>query len=504
MRCGYLLLLLLLGGLRAHGQAPAWRPFRPGFIYGFSASSPTPPTAVHTLRVDSAYATPAGDSVYAFNRLLRPLTSSAYPLTKSRNNLLGARLRWRPGTADYYLEANAEPALGGPAAPVALLLRPRAVVGSTWVASAQPALTATLTSRAANPAGPTLDSVATITLSNGQVLRLSRLRGLLEGPAWLALPASGPLLPAWQQYGAPQLGLGLYDPRKLFALNAGDEVGYELSPSVFAALQCEHGYRLRRILSRQQTADSLVFTYSEQDRVTNTIPPSCLGPPITTTSPVKRGQWAFSLRTGASPQWSFLGLLAGEYRPDAVAGSGALLVGRGYALQAGAAACLAEPEMLPFLKVYPSSANASQYLPGLDFLAMVQTFGPTLGVGAIYSLDSYQNVLAYYRRGAVSCGQPADYASLLPTRAALAAATATLAPNPATEAATLTLAAPAPAGTTLGLTDALGRRVWSAPVPTGQTALPLPSAALPAGLYLVQLLAPSAPPLAWKLLKNDH
>ncbi|MEJ7658436.1 MAG: hypothetical protein WKG07_01810 [Hymenobacter sp.] len=83
-------------------------------------------------------------------------------------------------------------------------------------------------------------------------------------------------------------------------------------------------------------------------------------------------------------------------------------------------------------------------------------------------------MLAYYRRGAVSCGQPADYATLLPTRAALAAATATLAPNPATEAATLTLTAPAPAGTTLALIDALGRRVWSAPVPAGQTFLPLP------------------------------
>ena len=504
MRYGYLLLpFLLLGGLRAHGQAPAWRPFRPGFIYSFSASGPTPSPTVHTLRVDSSYATLAGDSVYAFNRLLRPLTRNPYPLTKSRNNLLGARLRWRPGTADYYLEANAEPALGGPAAPVALLLRPRAAVGSTWAASAQPALVATLTSRAADPAGPTPDSVATITLSNGQVLRLSRLRGLLQGPPWLTLPASGPLPPAWQQAGPPQPGLGLYDPRVLFALNAGDEVGYELSAPLFAAIQCEHGFRLRRIISRQQTADSLAFTYNEQDRVTNTIPPSCIGPPITTTSAVRRGRWAFSLRTGASPQWPFLGLLAGKYRPDAVS-PGALLMGRGYALQTGNTSCLAEPEMLPFLKVYASSSNAGQYQPGFDFLAIGQTFGPTLGVGPLNFVDSYENDLAYYRRGAVSCGQPADYDSLLPTRTALAAATATLAPNPAPESATLILAAPAPAGTTLTLTDALGRRVWSLPVPAGQTALPLPLAALPAGLYLVQLLLPNVPPLAWKLAHRDH
>ncbi len=504
MRHGYLLLLLLLsqlGGFRAYGQAPTWRPFRPGFVYSFAASDPTPSTAVHTLRVDSAYVTPAGDSVYAFNRLLRPVPGSTYPLRKSRNNLLGARLRWHPGTADYYLEADAEPALGGPAAPVALLLRPRAAVGSTWAASTQPALTATLTSRVADPAGATPDSVATITLSNGQVLRLSRLHGLLQGPPWLALPASGPLPPAWQQYGPPQPGLGPYDPRVLFALSAGDEVGYELSPPVFAALQCQHGYRLRRILSRQQTTDSLIFTHSEQDRVTNTLAPSCIGPLVTTLSPVKQGRWAFSLRTGASPQWPFLGLLAGEYRPDTAPTSGTLLMGRGYALQTGPSSCLAEPEMLPFLKVYASNADASQYLPGLDFLAVGQTFGPTLGVGPTYFIDYYENVLAYYRRGAVSCGQPADYASLLPTRAALAAAAATLAPNPAAEAAILTLAAPAPAGTTLTLTDALGRRVWSVPVSAGQTALPLPVATIPAGLYLVQLFIPNMLPLTWKL---DH
>lgn len=84
---------------------------------------------MHTLRVDSAYATPASNSIYAFNRLLRLHAGIPYPLLKSRN-LVGACLRWRPSTSDYYREANAEPALGGPAAPVALL-RPRAAVGST-------------------------------------------------------------------------------------------------------------------------------------------------------------------------------------------------------------------------------------------------------------------------------------------------------------------------------------------------------------------------------------
>ncbi|MDJ0365750.1 hypothetical protein QMK33_11355 [Hymenobacter sp. H14-R3] len=41
------------------------------------------------------------------------------------------------------------------------------------------------------------------------MLLLSRRYGLLQGPQWLELPASGGTLPpAWQQYGsAPQVGL---------------------------------------------------------------------------------------------------------------------------------------------------------------------------------------------------------------------------------------------------------------------------------------------------------
>ena len=77
--------------------------------------------------------------------------------------------------------------------------------------------------------------------------------------------------------------------------------------------------------------------------------------------------------------------------------------------------------------------------------------------------------ITYYRRTrngtTTTCGSRQAFVTLLPTRAAQAAALATLAPNPAAETATLTLAEPARAGATLRLTDALGREVWRAPVP---------------------------------------
>jgi hypothetical protein len=101
------------------------------------------------------------------------------------------------------------------------------------------------------------------------------------------------------------------------------------------------------------------------------------------------------------------------------------------------------------------------------------------------------------------CGSPLGFVNLLPTRAAQAAAIATLHPNPATEAATLTLATPARPGTTLRLTDALGRAVWHAPVPAGQSAvavpLAVPLAGQPAGLYLLHLTSPDGANATWKL-----
>jgi len=471
-------------------------------VYSFlQARGTATPTHVHTLRVDSAYATASGDSVYTFNRLLRPVPGgSAYSLFRSRNNLLGARLRWRPGTRDYYLEANAEPALGGPAAPVALLLRPRAAVGSTWVASTAPALSATLTGRELGLAGGVPDSLATITLSNGQTLVLSRLYGLLQGPQWLQLSADGTALPStWQRYGTLGPGLGPYDPRTLFALNVGDEVGYSLAAPWFATLACQSGYRLRRIVARQQTADSLVLAYKEQDVVTTSGVPGCSGPAGTTYSAIRAGRWAFSLRTGASPQWPFMGLLAGEYRKSAT--GDAWLTGQGYDLQLATGLCLNEEAALRFLGVY-GPGSPGPYLPGIDYLALNQTMAPTLGVGPDYFTNYYENRLAYYRRGTTSCGQPLAFAGLLASRASQALAVATLAPNPAAGQAALALNAPSQPGTVLALTDALGRTVWRTPVAAGQLRLAVPLAGQPAGLYLVQLLAPAASPLTWKLVKE--
>ena len=85
---------------------------------------------------------------------------------------------------------------------------------------------------------------------------------------------------------------------------------------------------------------------------------------------------------------------------------------------------------------------------------------------------------------------------MLPTRAAQAAALATLHPNPAVESVALTLTQPAPPGCALRLTDALSRPVWRAMVAAGHTAVVIPLAGQPVGLYLLYLLYQSNPEAA--------
>ena len=188
MKHAYLHVALALATLfslpKARAQQ-AWRPFRPGLIYAFSAPGSS---SAHTLRLDSAYRTVAGDSAWAFGRMMKLSNGGEQSVNpygvyrKSRNNLFGARLTWQRTPAAFilenFVEGNFQPA-------VALQLRPQAAVGSSWTASTTPTLTATLTSRSLQTVGGQLDSVAVITLSSGQVVRLSRSYGLLEAPQWL-------------------------------------------------------------------------------------------------------------------------------------------------------------------------------------------------------------------------------------------------------------------------------------------------------------------------------
>ncbi|WP_460551481.1 T9SS type A sorting domain-containing protein [Hymenobacter daeguensis] len=482
--------LLLFAAFGARAQQ-AWRPFRPGLIYtyevpGVVGNGRFVTLGAYTLRLDSAYVTAAGDSAWAFNRVMRevsgytPGNSSAYRFRKSRNNLFGQRLLWQPGSAEYTLETVTEGTLQTGAT---LRLRPQAAVASTWVASPALGISATLTSRGPQLVSGQPDTVATITLSTGPVVRLSRRFGLLEAPQWLAL-SGAPV-----QWTATQLPTTLaqsnYNPLRLFDLQPGDEIGYIDDGSPVLVIPCSQSKTLCRILTRSQVADSLIYTYRVQTRLESFGAPGC-SPAGVTYTPIETGRWAFSLRTGQSRQFPELAMLTGEYR---VSGSSAVMMGRGFVqTQPGGSGCGGN-QLLAYEQVFsvgPLNGNGV-FGPIPDLFASV-VYAVPLGMGPVSNRFTY---MAYYRRTrsgtTTTCGSPLAFANLLPTRAAEAAALATLHPNPATVAATLTLAQPARAGHRLALTDALGRTVWSAPLATGQTTATVPLTGQPAGLYLLHL-----------------
>ena len=497
-----LLLVMLLGTAGAGRAQTAWRPFRPGLIYSFgTAGSPV----TYLLRLDSAYTTAAGDSAWAFNRLLRPTDGRAMGgqfffggARKSRNNLFGARLLWQPGTAEFMLENVAE---GSYQPALALRLLPRAAVGSTWAASTAPALSATLSSRTWQPvsaaAGSPFDSVATITLSSGAVLRLSRQYGLLAGPRWLATSGAAP------QWAVAQLPVTFANsplyPATLFDFQPGDRLGYAETPQSVGSPPCATTYTLRVIQTRQVVGDSLLYTYRQQQRIATSTTFGCGAPGTVLTLP-HTGRLAFSLRTGRSPQFEALPLLSGEYRAsDRPFATTSVVVGLGVATPTFST-CQTGSAGLYYLQMHAFGTLYSTLSDGNWF----QAFAPQTGAGDAQTHDNY---LQYFVKTAVSgttvtCGSATNFIGLLPVRAALAAASASLSPNPAAEAATLTLAAPARSGAALRLTDALGRHVWSGPVPAGQLAAAVPLAGRPAGVYLLQVQRPEAASVTLRLVKE--
>ncbi|WP_460502825.1 hypothetical protein [Hymenobacter agri] len=500
-----LAVLFLFSALGARAQQ-AWRPFRPGLIYAYAATPVTGSSEYYTLRVDSAYVAANGDSVYAFNRRMRTVipTGIRGGFARSKNNLFGALLRWVPGQMGYTLEALAQVNVQDA---VSLTLFPRAAVGSSWLASAQPARTATLVSRSWQTISPGVqDSVVTISVtgSSPQTVRLSRRYGLLEGPQWLGGATGGTLEQALLPIRFEQ---SLYSPRLFYDVQPGDEFGY-FRDDVVAAVSCTDTRVLRRVIGRRVTTDSTIITYQEQTRYQNYGFNSC-GQAQTTIYPIQIKRWAVA---NAGNQWvsaagpiqpAALRLLTGEYQVAGASSFPYVLAGLPIASSSGGCQIPSSARSIAYVPYYPQvgTGNANLYERGIDYMA----WGLVFDAGLTSVIE--QDMVQIYTRKTVNgittiCGNPQTFVNLLPTRAEQAAAVATLAPNPAAEAATLTLAQPARLGTVLRLLDALGRPVWSAPVAAGQTAVAVPLAGQPAGMYLLHLNGPDALTASWKLLRQ--
>jgi hypothetical protein len=480
-------------------QAQNWRPFRPnGDVHAFRGASAD---TVLTLRLDSAglRSSPNGtDSVYYFNRIMRRISSSAWQ--KTHNNQFGQQMIYVAAQRMYILVWNEVYANGFPLIR-GLVLKPFAQVGEVWMTANSDVLVSnTLLSRDVALIDGVQDSIVTFQVGGipGTQVVLSKNYGLVSASKDLRI--SSPTSPILMLARRPApAGLSYYNPLTLLDLQPGDELGYDYRQFSSSPISCATGTILRRVLTRQLTADSLIYTLQEQSRIIYNGPAGCINTG-TVISPVQMVRLAASRRTGrwqghnsgvmiplASP------LLTYGYQP-LYAGSNDVLIGHPVVATRPGAAC-GGPATFLLEALY---RNGTGYGPGLD-VRYRQDFSAQ-GVGAVKQLELE---LVYSRRtinGTVqTCGSRVNFATLLPTKAAQRAAMFQLYPNPATGSVTLTLPAPARAGTMVRVLDAVGRAVVRQPLTSGQTTAVLPLPGVAAGVYVVEVQAPDAAPQQLRL-----
>lgn len=507
----HLYLLLCVVSMVAGGQSAAaqnWRPFRPnGAVHAFRLAATD---TVLTMRLDSA-AAQGPDSVYYFNRVMRRVRSNQW--AKYWNNQFGQYMAYTPATRTYYLVHIGVPVPppSGFSTTTSIALKPFARIGAVWSSAfSDVAVSTTLLSRGTSLVDGVLDSVVTFQIGNPpntpatQVV-LSKNHGLVSGPADFRYLAANARTLTLARRPAPA-GQSYYNPLAMADYQPGDELGYETRPIMSSGIDCYNEKILRRILSRQQTADSLIYTFQQQSIRTQLNAPGCYSSPGTTTSAVVTLRLAASLRTGkwrGSPGSSHLtpreaDLLAYEYRPGILLPAQSVIMGHPVVASRSSGNCGGWAPLRQQVLYSGSGTNSSTYYPGLDNLAWEQLLTGGNGVA-----QQYETTLQYFRltiQGIVkTCGTRTDFGTLLPSRTA-AAATFRLYPNPAATAVTLELAAPAGAGTRLMLLDMAGRPVWKAEVAAGKTQAQVPLAAQPAGLYLVRLEQPGSAPVVVRVL----
>ncbi|MBT2558015.1 T9SS type A sorting domain-containing protein [Hymenobacter sp. ISL-91] len=492
---------LLMATLTAAAQN--WRPFRPNTdVHAFTLSRNGAATdTILTLRLDSA-GVRGTDSLYFFNRIVRLVKNSNADARwrKSRNNQFGARLRYEVAAKIYWLEWAAEDGQAARNVPLPVFLKE----GATFTGSTGPTVTAvsrTLRTLAGQP-----DSVVTLRVGT-ETYEVSKSYGLITGP----LPGGAGLALARPPAVA---GRSYYNPLLLLDLQPGDELGYyDEQRSFGGSLICEATNLLQRVISRQQTPDSLIYVVRYQSRTRTSGAPGCM-PAGTTFQPPSTARLAASLRTG---QWQLrfgavgpspdAQLLAYEWTaqpdPNAAMRMGLPVVAR----RQGASACsVAAPLGTQRLyRAYYGDPETYLSYPFLDNAGVRELLG--YGVGVVRIESGSEVELTYYRRTSstgvtTTCGTREPFDLLLSAPGQAAVAGVRLYPNPAAATATLELPAPTTAAARLTLLNITGQAVQTQLLPASTTRAKLALAGLPAGLYLVRLEQPGSPPLVLRLQHN--
>lgn len=468
---GLLISLGATGWLSPAATAQSWRPFGPARTYHYRETD-----SLYTFRVDSVGLAASGDTVYYFNAT-SPLTSM-YPTTPlSRRNVFGGWLRWSAATGEARINSSASGRT--------VLLRPRAVVGSSWVFESSTGVTATVAARGMSTVLGQRDSVATVILSTGDTLRLAKRLGLVSGPSFDSFLGQT-YLPqlrarALTLAGLPEAGVLGADLRweSIWDWQPGDQFFYADSmtfedfnvmnpqPSASAA-----GWSQLTVTARHATgtSDSIRLTIDEIQSTITYPTADWTGP--ATTSYATLGGIDLSLTRDQDPE-----LLTGTARWSA---SGQVLgITQQPARFGGRPVARCEA-------IVPDALRRADYAPGLGYVLQINSGGVSAIGRQTVRLIGYVKNNGALRWGDTRLPQPLAAPTALGT-----ALHATLSPTVAgPEAdARLTLAPAQPTTATLALYDGLGRVMWQqqAAVPGGEQVIAVPTRALAPGIYRLRV-----------------
>ena len=494
MRNAYLLLATaatLLAAPRARAQQP-WQPFRPGLTYQLNEAA-TPGDTTHTLRLGAGTLATGSttDSLFRFNGRVGKLSGSitrCSPQALLPDNLFGTTLRSQPRAVFVLAAANGR----------AFTLRPRTALGTSW-ATGLPGLTASVTGRSLAPVlGGAADSVATILLSDGETLRLSKSHGLLESPSLDSYLNGRNRRRHLTLTALPErhLGTAVVGALAVFDYQPGDYFQWvsRVTTNQPGGGLCQQRWRQDSILTRQnsRTGDTVTYTIRTRRRdqgygVAGAPGGFCSIPSVVTTYPPT----TTSLRVIGSQETYATPGLTSFFQTS---GSGTTSGPSSSVASHTSARWGGHPEYSVLLRsICSASSPDSVALTYVIDNYSLQRYATGLGqvynaYSGIFSDDITQ--LTAFRKGSQTWGTFFANGFLLAARPAQAAATTSAYPNPFGDGLTAAFTLTSAQAVSATLHDALGRAVRTAPavaMGAGAQQLAVPTAGLPAGVYSLHL-----------------
>lgn len=476
---------LLVSVLFLSASAQNFQPFRKGLTYHFTSQD-----SVFSMRIDSVKME-NGDSVFVFNETIKPAPANTtgncdqqqviYQFLVRKNNQFGYKMLAK-ANREYVFQAETGQEF---------TLKTKAAVGQSWQFSAAPAVTATLTAKAVEPVATVSDSVLTFTLSNGQIIKLSKTYGFVKAPNFIALTDASFKPKDLEFYALPekQVGQAISNPLQIFDFQPGDKFGYHSTMFVGFnnSTPCTEDWVIVEVLSRSNVAGGVSYGLKRETLIWNhgfpTAPaPFCQNNPGTTTTSTTG---TLVITENSFPEVSRL--TAGFYAPQ----TGGLYGNYSIGILKTSKYNQRPQTASRFMQFCPS-LNA--FISGVDGGTTKAWYG--VGLGEIkrtgwsgFPMSDYTNELVWYVKGNETYGTPFTFAQILATSKELPVQPFSLAPNPFTSGIAIKLNPELQKNNvTVTVLNALGQQVSVKQLnAASRTELKLQLPNLPKGMYMVQL-----------------